>query len=88
MEIISEVERSRRGVYTGSIGVVRADGTSDWNIAIRTAVWQDGEIRFGCGGGIVLDSDPECEYAEALLKAESFVESLHACAPRANAMST
>lgn len=76
MELIREVELHRRGVYTGSIGVVRCDGRAEWNIAIRTAVWQDGVCSFGCGGGIVVDSDPDAEYVEAHLKARSFLESL------------
>jgi len=77
MEIIREVESHRRGVYTGTIGVIRCDGSAEWSIAIRTAVWQNGVCSFGCGGGIVLDSDPDAEYAEAHLKARSFLESLN-----------
>jgi len=76
IEIIAELESCRRGVYTGSIGYADRAGNADWNIAIRTAVWQNGRVAFGCGGGIVLDSDPDREYAEALLKARSFLESL------------
>ena len=76
MEIIATVERGERGPYTGSIGYVDVAGHADWNIAIRTAVWQEGRVAFGCGGGIVLDSDPESEYAEARLKAASFFDTL------------
>ena len=76
IEIIAELEPRRRGIYTGSIGYADRAGFAQWNIAIRTAVWQYGRIGFGCGGGIVLDSDPEREYVEAMLKAESFLESL------------
>jgi anthranilate/para-aminobenzoate synthase component I len=75
MEIISEVERSGRGPYTGSIGYVTPGGDMDFSIAIRTAVWQHHRVHFGCGGGIVMDSDPDAEYAEACLKAESFFRS-------------
>ena len=81
MEILSSVERSKRGPYTGSIGFIDPAGRADWNIAIRTAVWQNGHVYFGCGGGIVLDSDPEREYEEAMLKARSFLESLRRLAP-------
>lgn len=76
MEIITELERSARGPYTGSIGYITPDGDADFSIAIRTAVWLGGEVHFGCGGGIVIDSDPSAEYAEARLKAESFFASM------------
>jgi para-aminobenzoate synthetase component 1 len=76
IEIIAELEPRRRGIYTGSIGFADAAGFAEWNIAIRTAVWQNGRVAFGCGGGIVLDSEPEREYAEAMLKAQSFLDSL------------
>jgi para-aminobenzoate synthetase component 1 len=76
MEIITTVERSRRGPYTGSLGFVDRLGHADWNIAIRTAIWQNEQVAFGSGGGIVLDSDPDLEYAEARLKAASFFETL------------
>ena len=76
MEIITACERSARGPYTGSIGYLTGGGDLDFNIAIRTAIWQEGHVHFGCGGGIVVDSDPAAEYAEARLKAASFFSSL------------
>lgn len=76
MEIISGLEQHARGPYTGAIGYAAPGGDMDWNIAIRTSVWQNGAAHFGCGGGIVLDSDPDREYDEAMLKAKSFLESL------------
>jgi para-aminobenzoate synthetase component 1 len=76
MEIIAQVESRRRGPYTGSFGGFGRDGRAVWNIAIRTAVWSRGELAFGCGGGIVLDSVAEDEYAEAVLKASSFFDTL------------
>jgi para-aminobenzoate synthetase component 1 len=78
MEIVTELERSARGPYTGSIGYITPAGDADFSIAIRTAVWHDEMVHFGCGGGIVIDSDPATEYAEARLKAASFFESLGA----------
>jgi para-aminobenzoate synthetase component 1 len=78
MEIITELELAPRGPYTGSIGYITPDGDADFSIAIRTAVWHEDEVHFGCGGGIVVDSDPATEYAEARLKAESFFASLGA----------
>jgi para-aminobenzoate synthetase component 1 len=76
MEIIAEVEPSRRGVYCGSIGYWSVTGALDTNIAIRTAVVRDGRIYFSAGGGIVADSDPEQEYRETLDKARATIDVL------------
>ena len=68
-EIIAELEGEGRGLYTGAVGAAGPDGDLAFNVAIRTAVLAaDGEGRFGVGGGIVADSDPDAEYDEALLK--------------------
>jgi para-aminobenzoate synthetase component 1 len=77
IEIISQLELSARGPYTGSLGFWDRSGRALWNIAIRTAVWQEQTVSFGCGGGIVLDSDPAREYQEAVLKARSFFDTLN-----------
>ena len=71
MEIIDELEPVERGVYTGSIGYIGVNGLSDLNIAIRTIVVANGMAHLNAGGGIVMDSDPEDEYAESLLKARN-----------------
>ena len=76
MEIIAELEPSRRGVYCGSIGYWSVTGELDTNIAIRTAVVQDGHVYFSAGGGIVADSDPEQEYLETLDKARAMIDVL------------
>ena len=69
-EIIADLEAAPRGVYTGAIGVIAPGGTMRFSVAIRTAVvTEDGRGRYGVGGGIVADSDPDAEYDEALLKA-------------------
>ncbi|HKI84215.1 MAG TPA: anthranilate synthase component I family protein, partial [Candidatus Krumholzibacteria bacterium] len=78
IEIISQLETAARGPYTGSLGFFDRNGRGVWNIAIRSAVWQGGRVSFGCGGGIVLDSDPAREYEEAVLKACSFFDTLNA----------
>jgi para-aminobenzoate synthetase component 1 len=76
MEIIAELEPSRRGVYCGSIGYWSVTGELDTSIAIRTAVLQDGRVYFSAGGGIVADSDPEQEYRETLDKARAMIDAL------------
>jgi para-aminobenzoate synthetase component I len=68
MEIIAELEPTRRGVYCGSIGYLSATGAMDTSIVIRTFVAAGGELYFQAGGGIVADSDPELEYRETLDK--------------------
>ena len=73
MEIIEELEPNRRGLYCGAIGYIGFDGNMDTNIAIRTAIYSHGEIRFYAGGGIVSDSELEKEYRETLDKASSML---------------
>jgi len=76
MEIIEELEPQRRGIYCGVIGYIGFDGNMDCNIAIRTLVYADGEIRCWAGGGIVADSGVAAEYQETLDKAEAMLELL------------
>ncbi|MFH0775471.1 MAG: aminodeoxychorismate synthase component I [bacterium] len=78
MEIIDELEPTKRGPYTGSIGYIGFDGTMDLNIIIRTFVIKDGVAYIQVGGGIVADSEPELEYYETLHKAEALIQSLTA----------
>ena len=73
MQIIHEMEQTPRGIYTGAIGYISPNGSSTFNVAIRTLVLKDGEARMGVGGGIVADSEPSEEYRECLLKAEFLV---------------
>jgi para-aminobenzoate synthetase len=68
MEIIERLEGRARGVYSGALGWLGFDGAADLSIVIRTAVVQDGLMRVGAGGAIVLDSDPGDEYEEMMLK--------------------
>jgi para-aminobenzoate synthetase component 1 len=76
MEIIAELEPSRRGVYCGSLGYWSTTDEMDTSIAIRTAVVRDGRIYFSAGGGIVADSDPEQEYRETLDKVRATIDAL------------
>ncbi|MFP4616403.1 MAG: aminodeoxychorismate synthase component I [Thiohalorhabdus sp.] len=73
MEIIEELEPHRRGVYCGSIGYVGYDGALDASIAIRTLVHLEGWVRFWAGGGLVVDSREEAEYAETFDKAAAML---------------
>jgi para-aminobenzoate synthetase/4-amino-4-deoxychorismate lyase len=69
MEIIEELERGPRGVYSGAIGYIAPSGAAQFNVAIRTLVLNNGEARMGVGGGIVSDSEAAAEYRECQLKA-------------------
>jgi para-aminobenzoate synthetase len=71
MEIIDDLEEEARGVYSGSIGYFGADGSTDLNIVIRTIVMRPGKTTIGAGGAIVMQSDPQEEYDEILLKARA-----------------
>lgn len=71
MEIIEELEPTRRGLYTGSIGWIDFDGDMELNIVIRTLQVQDGKGYVQAGAGIVIDSVPEREYRESLRKAKA-----------------
>ena len=73
MEIIDEVEATRRGPYTGSIGILGYDGRATLNIVIRTLVRRDDEYHLRVGAGVVHDSDPDSEYDETLDKARALV---------------
>jgi len=82
MKIIQQIEKIARGLSMGAIGLYIPDekfglpGTLDLSVAIRTMVVRDATATFNVGGGIVIDSDPEKEYQESLLKAESLLDSL------------
>lgn len=76
MEIIEELEPTRRGVYCGSIGWIGRDGRMDLNVAIRTIIVRGSRVHFQAGGGIVADSDPDGEYEETLHKAEGMRRAL------------
>ncbi|MFO7898886.1 MAG: chorismate-binding protein, partial [Planctomycetota bacterium] len=78
MEIIDELEPTKRSVYTGNIGYFGLDGTTDLNIVIRTMILADGRVYLQVGGGIVADSDPDAEYQETLDKARALFEALGA----------
>ena len=71
MEIIDELEKTRRGVYAGAIGYFSAGGAMDTCIALRTALVKDGVMHIQAGCGVVADSDPDTEYEECVNKARA-----------------
>ncbi|WP_299649786.1 aminodeoxychorismate synthase component I [Sphingomonas bacterium] len=68
MEALNEIEATPRGLYTGTIGRIDADGSAQFNVAIRTLTVGSGVTTMGLGGGIVADSRPDDEWDEALAK--------------------
>jgi para-aminobenzoate synthetase component 1 len=77
MEIIDELEPTKRGIYTGALGYFGFNQTMDLNIVIRTFLIKEDQVFFQVGGGIVADSDPQREYQETLDKAKALIQSLH-----------
>jgi len=76
MQIISELERTRRGCYAGAIGYFGFDGNVDSCIALRCAVLKNGKAYFQAGAGIVADSSPHSEYEETVNKARAMRKAL------------
>ena len=76
MEIIDELEPTRRSIYTGSLGYFSFDGDLDLNIVIRTFLIKGGQAYFQLGGAVVFDSDPESEYRETLDKGKALFKAL------------
>ena len=82
MEIIDELEPTRRGPYAGATGYYGADGRLDTCITLRTALLKDGFIYFQAGGGVVADSVPSLEYEETRNKAGAMVRALEVARSR------
>lgn len=76
MEIIDELEPTRRGVYAGAVMYLDYSGNLDSCIAIRTIVTKDGRAYFQAGAGIVADSVPESEYVETVNKARAMLQAI------------
>ena len=76
MEIIDELEPTRRGIYAGAILYLDFSGNVDSCIALRTLVAKDGRVYIQAGAGIVADSVPEREYEETVNKARALVKAL------------
>jgi anthranilate synthase component 1 len=73
MEIIDELEVSRRGVYAGAVGYLGFNGDMDLAIAIRTGIIKDERLYVQAGAGIVADSVPENEWIETQNKAKAIL---------------
>lgn len=76
MQIISELEKTRRGCYAGAVGYVGFDGNVDSCIVLRSAALKDGKAYFQAGAGIVADSDPHREYEETVNKARAMMQAV------------
>lgn len=78
MELIEHYENRKRGLYSGAVGYVRPNGDFDFNVVIRSLLYnaEKAYLSFQVGGAIVYDSEPEGEYEECLLKAKTMLEAL------------
>jgi anthranilate synthase component 1 len=76
MEIIDELEPTRRGLYAGAVGYFGFSGNMDFCIAIRTLLVRGGRVYLQVGAGIVADSDPALEYEETVNKGKALVKAM------------
>lgn len=78
MQLAEKYERSKRGVYSGAVGYFSPDGDFDFNVVIRTILYNSSlhYLSFHTGSAITLDSDPLKEYEECILKAKAITEAL------------
>ena len=86
MELIEEVEKTRRGLYGGVLGYLDFAGNADFAIAIRTALMRDGTAYVQAGGGVVADSNGPYEYNEATNKAKAVLSAIAAAETLTEAM--
>jgi anthranilate synthase component 1 len=88
MEIIDELEPTRRGPYGGAVGYFSYTGNMDLCITIRTILVKNGAIFIQVGAGIVADSDPDREYEETLNKVEGMMQAIRLAASKFEMMET
>jgi para-aminobenzoate synthetase component I len=83
MQLIEQYERTKRGIYSGSIGYITPGKDFDFNVVIRSIMYNasDHYLGYQVGGGITFQSDPEKEYEECLLKAEAIKKVLQKATP-------
>lgn len=77
MELMEDYETSKRGLYSGAIGLMHPNGDFDLNVVIRTIIYNKANecLSFKVGGAITADSEPEKEYEETLVKADALIKS-------------
>lgn len=83
MSLLRKLEAARRGLYAGAVGYLDARGGADLSVVIRSACFRNGRAELHAGGGIVFDSNPHAEWAEAQHKARALLDALAAVQPRA-----
>jgi para-aminobenzoate synthetase component 1 len=78
VQLIAHYERSRRGIFSGAVGYVTPDGDLDFNVVIRSLLYerQNGYLSYQVGSGITWYSDPAAEYEECLVKAAGIKKAL------------
>ncbi len=78
MELIEQYEQTKRGLFSGAIGYVKPGGCFDFNVVIRSILYNaaDKYLSFQAGGGITYNSDPALEYEECLLKVRAMIKVL------------
>jgi para-aminobenzoate synthetase component 1 len=78
MELIEQYEKTKRGLFSGSIGYIKPGGDFDFNVVIRSIFYNatTGYLSFNVGSGITFYSNPENEYEECLMKAAAIMQVL------------
>ena len=76
MQVIDEIETTRRGSYAGAVGLIAASGEVDLCITLRTILMKDGKAYVQAGGGVVFDSDPSYEFNEVCNKAKAALRAI------------
>lgn len=76
MELIEQFEKTKRGLYSGAVGYITPEGDFDFNVVIRSMIYNEDKkyLSYQVGGAIIFDSSPEGEYEECLLKAKGFFQ--------------
>lgn len=76
MQILQDLEQSPRDVYSGAFGFLGFDGSCEFGMTIRTLIFEGSGASLGVGGGITIDSDPESEFEETMLKARALIDAV------------
>ena len=76
VEILRELEAAPRDIYSGAFGYLGFDGSADFGMTIRTLVFEGDSASLGVGGGITIDSDPDSEFEETMLKSKALLRAI------------